>query len=347
MKKALVLFVFGLLLILGSCAPYGIVAYRATHAHVVHEQAVAAGQSVTTGILKVDTQAYVQPALKLRIFTTTVVPDDRFDDGDLRAKYQFPVDYRLIADNGDILYEGHVVIDQSGARINSRDSISKDAARLRYEKGLEKVTVPASGRIRVMVHIHPDDVYQARLESARLVVYDRVYRHGPLIGLGIALGVIGVILALAGFIWWLSSISRNARSEAPIPTTPPAESPGAPPVEAGESSRRYAGLLHLSALLGLFVPLAGLVAQLAMWLAKRETDGFIDQHGMSAINFRLSMLIYSAVSVVLMFTVILIPLSVLALIALGILNIVFSIIAATRAFDGEPYCYPIAIRFLK
>ncbi|PXA04327.1 DUF4870 domain-containing protein [Coraliomargarita sinensis] len=100
-------------------------------------------------------------------------------------------------------------------------------------------------------------------------------------------------------------------------------------------------LLGLSGFLG--VPFGNILGPLVMWLIKREECAFADACGKEALNFQISMTIYSVVAL----------LSILAFIGIVlfpvilILNIVYTIIASIRASEGTNYQYPFTIRFIK
>lgn len=105
--------------------------------------------------------------------------------------------------------------------------------------------------------------------------------------------------------------------------------------------RNWGMAAHLSAFLGAWAALA-FVGPLVVWLLKREEHPFIEHHAKEALNFNLSVLLYGAVGLVLAFLLVGIPL----LIALGIAWVVFTIIAAVKASNGEGYRYPMTIRFI-
>ena len=125
------------------------------------------------------------------------------------------------------------------------------------------------------------------------------------------------------------------------------EGPGvfgeAAPFSREQQTRQWAFLLHLSQLAGYVVPLAGLVAPIVIWQLKKDELPGIDAHGKNVLNWILSELIYFMVSVLLVFVFIGIPL----LIALGICGIVFAILGAIKANNGEVWKYPLSITFLK
>lgn len=88
---------------------------------------------------------------------------------------------------------------------------------------------------------------------------------------------------------------------------------------------------------------AGFIGPLIIWLVKKEESPFVDDHGKAALNFQISLFIYMMISVVLMLVIV----GIFTAMALGLLSVVCTIIAAVRAHNGEHYKYPLAIRFLK
>jgi uncharacterized Tic20 family protein len=109
-------------------------------------------------------------------------------------------------------------------------------------------------------------------------------------------------------------------------------------------ARRWAMLCHLSALVGLLGNGLGfLVAPLVVWLLKKEDDPFIDDQGKEAVNFQITMFIALFVSGILVLVVIGLAL----LVVVGIMMIVFPILGAIRANEGETYRYPFSIRFIQ
>jgi len=118
----------------------------------------------------------------------------------------------------------------------------------------------------------------------------------------------------------------------------------AQPVEQSDKDARlWATLCHLAALAGFIgIPLGWVLGPLIIWLIKRNDFAFVDRHGKEALNFQISMTIYGFVCFLLVFVLIGIPL----LLAAGILDIVFTIVAAVKANNGEDYRYPLSIRFI-
>ena len=115
----------------------------------------------------------------------------------------------------------------------------------------------------------------------------------------------------------------------------------APEVKADNTMGMLCHLLRLTQLLG--IPFGNIVGPLIVWLIKRDEDPFVDLCGKESLNFQISMTIYLAISVVLMFLFI----GFFLVIILMILNIVYTIIAAIKASEGDSYSYPFTIRFIK
>ena len=106
----------------------------------------------------------------------------------------------------------------------------------------------------------------------------------------------------------------------------------------GLEENTYLMLMHVSQLLGLLIPLAGFVAPVLMWVINKDINANVDLHGKNILNFTISYLIYSAV-----LAIIGIPL----LVVLGIVYLVFVILAAVKANNGEYWRYPFIIQFFK
>lgn len=115
--------------------------------------------------------------------------------------------------------------------------------------------------------------------------------------------------------------------------------PAVPPSAAmsPEDQRLWATLVHIGDVL--LYPWPSIIGYLVL----KDRGGFIRAHTATALNFTLTMLIAYAIGFVLLFVVI----GFFVLIAASILFVVFSIIAAVAAHNGQPYKYPLAIEFVR
>lgn len=104
----------------------------------------------------------------------------------------------------------------------------------------------------------------------------------------------------------------------------------------------FAMLMHLSQLLN-FAWGIGLILPIVMWATNKDNSEVIDRQGKHLMNWLISAFIYSIVCFVLTFVII----GFVGLAVLGVLSIVFPIMAALKANDGKEWKYPLAIQFLK
>lgn len=86
-----------------------------------------------------------------------------------------------------------------------------------------------------------------------------------------------------------------------------------------------------------------LIAPLIIWLIKREESPFVDRAGKNYLNFLLSYLIWITVATIAIFIII----GIIILPILVLLNFIFTIVAAVKAYNGEDYLPPLSIRFFK
>lgn len=114
-----------------------------------------------------------------------------------------------------------------------------------------------------------------------------------------------------------------------------------PLLPAEQETRQWATFLHLSLLAGVLVPGAGYVLPVVLWQLKKNELPGIDAHGKVVANWMVSSLIYGAVCGMLVFVLIGLPL----LGVLGLLGLIFPVIGAIKANNGELWAYPLSIRF--
>jgi uncharacterized Tic20 family protein len=143
--------------------------------------------------------------------------------------------------------------------------------------------------------------------------------------------------------------SQNRPPDAGGPPSPTNQPPGAAGRETDPKARTWGMICHLAGFAGLLpiVPAFGsIVGPLVVWLIKKDEFPFVDEQGKEAVNFQITLLIYLIACVPLIFAC---GIGVFLMIILGIVDIVFLIIAAIKANDGYHYRYPypLIIRFIK
>ena len=131
--------------------------------------------------------------------------------------------------------------------------------------------------------------------------------------------------------------------------------------DVSQTDRQWAAAAHLSALvLALLTSwtagFAGMLAAGIIYLSKRDDSAFIAAHAREAFNFNLSMFLYACAVCVAGFlllgaTVLTLGIGLIVALPLwGILALVWivcTLVAAFKAYDGQPYRYPVTIRLFK
>ena len=107
--------------------------------------------------------------------------------------------------------------------------------------------------------------------------------------------------------------------------------------------KMWATICHLAGLAYYFGGFGGIIATVVVWLLKRNDSPVIDAHGKAAVNFQITMIILSMISFILAF----VGIGIILLFALIILNLVFVIIAAIKANNGELYRYPLSLKLIR
>lgn len=107
--------------------------------------------------------------------------------------------------------------------------------------------------------------------------------------------------------------------------------------------RKWGLLVHLSALSGVVIPFGNLLGPLVVWLLKKDELAFVDDQGKEAMNFHLSMIIYSLISAVLIF----VGIGIILLVIIGIAALVLSVMAGVKANEGIYYRYPFTLRLIQ
>ncbi len=115
--------------------------------------------------------------------------------------------------------------------------------------------------------------------------------------------------------------------------------------DATPDERTFALMMHLTLLGHVLLWGIAIAAPLIMWSIKKDESPFLDDHGREALNFQISLIIY---------TIFIFPLGLITcgigfvvfpilLYVLGLIGMIQAAIAANR---GEFYRYPMTIRFI-
>jgi uncharacterized Tic20 family protein len=125
--------------------------------------------------------------------------------------------------------------------------------------------------------------------------------------------------------------------------------------EPGKEERNWAMWAHLCGLLWLFgtggliffpfgsLALFTILGPLIIWKAKGDSLPFAGAQAKEALNFQITVLLAGIASCMLIFILI----GFVMLWVLGLLNLIFVIIAAIQVNDGKPYRYPLTLRLIQ
>jgi uncharacterized Tic20 family protein len=150
--------------------------------------------------------------------------------------------------------------------------------------------------------------------------------------------------------------------------------------------KNLSAAIHASTFSRFFIPFGNILLPLVLWLANRKDYAFVDYNGKQALNFQISLLLYSVV-----FGVVSIPLFIgfipdffdhgllnwrdyghyngfnavfdwddfpfrriwplglagLVPVALFLVNVIYTILATLRTNEGQQFKYPITIKFIR
>ncbi|WP_291870458.1 DUF4870 domain-containing protein [Maribacter sp.] len=151
--------------------------------------------------------------------------------------------------------------------------------------------------------------------------------------------------------------------------------------------RNLSAIIHASTFSKFFIPFGNFIIPLVLWTANKKEYSYVDYNGKQALNFQISLLLYSiALGIISIpfiigmlpnimdfnlfglsdlsnynnlnlhfdlddftFSKWMIPLGITGLAqgALFIVNVVYTIMATIKTNEGETFAYPITINFIK
>jgi hypothetical protein len=102
-------------------------------------------------------------------------------------------------------------------------------------------------------------------------------------------------------------------------------------------------ITHLSQLLTFVTGFGGLIVPLILWATQKDKVLEMDEQGKRIINFQLSMIIYAIICIP---AILLLGLGIIGLIVIGFITLIFPIINAIKANNGESPTYPLSFNFI-
>ncbi|MFD2098180.1 DUF4870 domain-containing protein [Flagellimonas iocasae] len=151
--------------------------------------------------------------------------------------------------------------------------------------------------------------------------------------------------------------------------------------------RNLSALIHASTFSRWFIPFGNFILPLILWTANKKDHAFVDHNGKQALNFQISMLLYSIVAGLISIPFFIgfwpdafdwdffgihrlsdlnninisissddfkfgrffwpVGISGVIQVGLAIVNIVYTILATIRTNEGQTFKYPLTIKFIK
>ncbi len=116
------------------------------------------------------------------------------------------------------------------------------------------------------------------------------------------------------------------------------------PAPTDPENYKWGMAIHMSALIGLLLPLGLVLGPLIVWMLKKNDGAFFDEQGKKAVNFQLTILLSAFVFALL--GMVIRPIFTLAFMA-GLAGIVFAIIAGVSVNKKGDYNYPFSFKIIK
>ena len=99
---------------------------------------------------------------------------------------------------------------------------------------------------------------------------------------------------------------------------------------------------HLGTLAGFVFPFGNFLVPILIWLMKKDEYPLVDDQGKEAINFQISIFLYS----ILGFALIVVFVGIVLLLVLALFALIQIIRASISASRGERYRYPLCVRVI-
>lgn len=213
-----VLLVLGVGLACTALVFWGVTIKKATDARRAVTLPLQLDVKATTPTAKIDTDKFSQVAVQAEIHSDKVEKKENMDhETEYNLKYDFPVEYRVLDEQGHVVYTEKTSFAWNGGfRTSTRSDITEKGGSSVIEHGFEKFKVPPPGRVSVEILVQPDTQYKSEARDVQLIVYDNVSKHVQDIMAGILFVIGGGIVALVGGILLIVYWSRGARPPAAV-----------------------------------------------------------------------------------------------------------------------------------
>jgi uncharacterized Tic20 family protein len=109
--------------------------------------------------------------------------------------------------------------------------------------------------------------------------------------------------------------------------------------------RNWAVAAHLGSIITAWIAL-GLIAPLIVLLVRGGISPWVRRQAIESLNFQINAAVVGVIAWIMVFTVVLIPVAILLVVAYGLFYFVMVIMATIRASAGQEFRYPLTIRVI-
>ncbi len=217
-RLGITILLVGMAMFLTSCFLFALVPIRSAAANKAMTVPVEIGEKITTDFVNVDTSRLCSISFDVTVRSdkvhtnTSRDPQTRKEKKEYKLQYNFPVSYRVLdADENVIHFQTTKIAWNSSVRTGGGEVDGPQGGRTTVGHHFDKFKVNEPGRIQVEAEIQPDSEYEAVLESANLIVYDNVSKHGRSLVGGCAMICFAPLLIILGAILTIAGFARSPR----------------------------------------------------------------------------------------------------------------------------------------
>lgn len=252
--------------------------------------------------------------------------------GGFDTRDRFAFRYRVFDAAGkQIAFEESAMAwNDSHQKIAIGEKTTSKGGSLAAQHNFEKFKVPSTGPVIIEARFDSDQQYGANAEQIELLLFHGLAEETWPVVTGLIMLAIGVLLAIAGLMFFISATAADATGAAELPGV-------------NDQNRPLAVISHLSGFLGYLIPFGHIFGALAAWLYWRNVDAYVEEHAREALNFQLSITIYMFASLILMLLLV----GLFLIFVVAIFHFVMMIVAAANASGGKPFRYPATMRMVK
>jgi len=203
----------GMVLFLISIVFLGTSVFGLFRQEIVYRAPLVLGEPMTTPHLRIDPGSPARLGVVFELTSSSIQEEEHFGQTRYVPRYEFPVDYTIRNDQGDLVASESTVASWQGegTRVVREAHSERSSSRTLVEHLFPPFDAPAGGVILVQVMIGRDATYTAEVHKAELKVYDDVSSLQPVLTSGVAIVCIAPVLVVVGIILFIVGLFPRVR----------------------------------------------------------------------------------------------------------------------------------------